>query len=246
MDITANCTQAVQQHIFTTGPVVAGFHVFSNFMTGSFGVTRGIYFDTVNYPSLSAYDANADGHFKGGHAIVVLGWGVEKGMTIPLTSTVKDVPYWYCRNSWNNKWGTDEGYFKIAMYPYNTVSQFDKLVNFTLPSGSLSKVGGFILFKPTLFKPNTFSQINKSDSLSMERSFYTGDGHTSAPDPSTSSDSSSGIGAIFTNKDNLVYIVVVVLILGGVGYYYRDELQDFFKRRVAAIKKSKKSKKSKK
>ena len=234
LDMTANCTQAVKQHIYTVGPVVAGFHVFSNFMTGSFGVTRGIYFDAVNYPSLSVYDPNAATNFKGGHAVVILGWGLEKGMTVPFTNKVEDVPYWYCRNSWNNKWG-DEGYFKMAMYPYNTVSQFDKLVNFTLPSGLTAKVGGFILFKPTFVKPNTFSKIKEEGSLIMARSFYTGDG----PHENVATDSAPS-----TNNKNLIYIVSgvvsLLLLLLGVGYYYSKDFLHFFKHRVVKSKKSKK------
>ncbi len=37
----------------------------------------------------------------GGHAIRILGWGVES-----------NVPYWLVANSWNSDWG-DKGYFKI-------------------------------------------------------------------------------------------------------------------------------------
>lgn len=39
----------------------------------------------------------------GGHAIKVIGWGVEEG-----------VDYWLCVNSWNETWG-DKGTFKIKM-----------------------------------------------------------------------------------------------------------------------------------
>jgi cathepsin B len=37
----------------------------------------------------------------GGHAIRILGWGVENG-----------TPYWLIANSWNSDWG-DNGYFRI-------------------------------------------------------------------------------------------------------------------------------------
>ena len=37
----------------------------------------------------------------GGHAIRILGWGVEN-----------DTPYWLVGNSWNTDWG-DKGFFKI-------------------------------------------------------------------------------------------------------------------------------------
>jgi len=37
----------------------------------------------------------------GGHAVKLLGWGVENG-----------VKYWLLANSWNEDWGA-EGFFKI-------------------------------------------------------------------------------------------------------------------------------------
>ena len=37
----------------------------------------------------------------GGHAVRILGWGVENR-----------VPYWLVANSWNSDWG-DNGFFKI-------------------------------------------------------------------------------------------------------------------------------------
>lgn len=37
----------------------------------------------------------------GGHAIKILGWGVEEG-----------TPYWLVANSWNTDWGNG-GFFKI-------------------------------------------------------------------------------------------------------------------------------------
>lgn len=41
------------------------------------------------------------GKMLGGHAIRILGWGVEDGNK-----------YWLIANSWNSDWG-DNGYFKI-------------------------------------------------------------------------------------------------------------------------------------
>ncbi|CAA9996292.1 unnamed protein product [Nesidiocoris tenuis] len=41
------------------------------------------------------------GSYLGGHAVRVIGWGVEKG-----------TPYWLVANSWNSDWG-DNGTFKI-------------------------------------------------------------------------------------------------------------------------------------
>ncbi|WP_411023184.1 C1 family peptidase, partial [Salmonella sp. s51228] len=41
------------------------------------------------------------GRELGGHAVKILGWGVEGG-----------TPYWLVANSWNPDWG-DTGFFKI-------------------------------------------------------------------------------------------------------------------------------------
>ena len=68
------------------GPVEAAFTVYSDFPSYKSGVYR-----------------HTSGSELGGHAIKVIGWGVEDGDD-----------YWLCVNSWNNTWG-DQGTFKILM-----------------------------------------------------------------------------------------------------------------------------------
>jgi cathepsin B len=58
-----------------------------------------VYEDFVNYKS-GVYQ-HVTGSQLGGHAIKLIGWGVENG-----------TKYWLCVNSWNNGWG-DNGTFKI-------------------------------------------------------------------------------------------------------------------------------------
>jgi cathepsin B len=70
--------------IMTNGPVSASFTVYSDFLTYKSGVY-----------------VNNGGSVLGGHAVRILGWGVDAG-----------TPYWYVANSWNNYWG-DNGFFKI-------------------------------------------------------------------------------------------------------------------------------------
>jgi len=75
---------AIQTEIMTNGPVEADFTVYSDF---------------VNYKS-GVYKHTA-GTELGGHAVRLLGWGIEAG-----------TPYWLLANSWNPDWG-DNGFFKI-------------------------------------------------------------------------------------------------------------------------------------
>jgi len=58
-----------------------------------------VYGDFPNYKS-GVYQ-HVSGQMLGGHAIRILGWGVENGSK-----------YWLVANSWNENWG-DHGYFKI-------------------------------------------------------------------------------------------------------------------------------------
>jgi len=41
------------------------------------------------------------GRQLGGHAVKIIGWGVESG-----------TKYWICANSWNTSWG-EQGFFRI-------------------------------------------------------------------------------------------------------------------------------------
>jgi hypothetical protein len=70
----ANCNLHVQ----------VAFTVYEDFVTYKKGVYR-----------------HVSGSALGGHAVRMLGWGVENG-----------TPYWLLANSWNSDWG-DGGYFKI-------------------------------------------------------------------------------------------------------------------------------------
>lgn len=70
--------------IMTHGPVEAAFTVYSDFLSYKSGVYQ-----------------HTTGQALGGHAIKILGWGVESG-----------TDYWLVANSWNNDWG-DNGFFKI-------------------------------------------------------------------------------------------------------------------------------------
>jgi len=68
----------------TNGPVEAAFTVYADFLTYKSGVYK-----------------HVTGSVLGGHAVKILGWGVESG-----------TPYWLVANSWNEDWGA-KGLFKI-------------------------------------------------------------------------------------------------------------------------------------
>lgn len=66
---------------------------------GTLSVAMTVYEDFEAYSS-GVYQ-HVTGKNLGGHAIKMIGWGVENG-----------TPYWLCVNSWNNSWG-EQGLFKI-------------------------------------------------------------------------------------------------------------------------------------
>eukprot|EP01135_Chromosphaera_perkinsii_P002415 Nk52_evm21s223 gene=Nk52_evmTU21s223 len=76
--------EAIKKEILVNGPVQAAFSVYDDFPLYKSGV-----YQQTSSTSL------------GGHAVRIVGWGVEKG-----------VDYWLVANSWNYDWG-DHGFFKI-------------------------------------------------------------------------------------------------------------------------------------
>ena len=74
----------IMQEIYENGSVEGSFLVYEDFVTYKSGVYQHVV-----------------GEYLGGHAIKIIGWGVENG-----------VKYWLCVNSWNEEWG-DNGLFKI-------------------------------------------------------------------------------------------------------------------------------------
>lgn len=88
----------IKAEIYSKGPILAAFTVYSDF----YSYTSGVY-------------QHVSGGTVGGHAVRVLGWGVENG-----------VNYWLVANSWGTSWGlngffkyiqgTNEGGFEINMY----------------------------------------------------------------------------------------------------------------------------------
>lgn len=78
--------QAIQQDIMDHGPIMSGFMVYQDFMQYSSGVYH-----------------HVTGSLLGGHAIKVVGWGVD---------SQSKKPYWIIANSWGSTWGMN-GFFHI-------------------------------------------------------------------------------------------------------------------------------------
>lgn len=74
----------IMKELYTNGPVEAAFTVYSDFVQYKSGVYQ-----------------HVTGEALGGHAVKMIGWGVENGKK-----------YWLIANSWNPDWG-DKGLFKI-------------------------------------------------------------------------------------------------------------------------------------
>merc|ERR1719305_1038811 len=81
---TASGEEEIMHAIMTGGPVETAFMVHSDF---------------ENY--VSGIYHHVTGEIAGGHAVKIVGWGVDNG-----------VKYWKVANSWNPYWG-EKGYFRI-------------------------------------------------------------------------------------------------------------------------------------
>jgi cathepsin B len=74
----------IKAELMKHGPIEVDFTVYADFVQYKTGVYQ-----------------HVAGEALGGHAVKMLGWGVENG-----------TPYWLLANSWNTDWG-DNGFFKI-------------------------------------------------------------------------------------------------------------------------------------
>jgi hypothetical protein len=169
-----NTIYSIKQYLFTYGTGVVSFFLRKNFIEDGtdFKDTKGIYIETELYQKTVYDNESGKTSFEpisnpfascGGHAICLVGWGVEKDVTVTISSgktVIPSMPYWVCRNSWGQTWG-DNGYFKIAMYQkigsfeINPTTSLEKLHTFQpppddkgTPQDKIEDLGGIIIFKP--------------------------------------------------------------------------------------------------
>jgi len=76
---------SIQETIQNYGPIETAFSVYADFADYAGGIYE-----------------HVSGSMEGGHAVSIVGWGVEDGKK-----------YWKVRNSWNPYWG-ESGYFRIV------------------------------------------------------------------------------------------------------------------------------------
>merc|ERR1712048_385862 len=99
---------AIKQAIMEGGPVETAFTVYSDFENYAGGIYH-----------------HVKGDMAGGHAVKIVGWGVESG-----------TKYWKVANSWNPHWG-EKGYFRIK----EGEGGIDEQVTFSASTAKWSKKG---------------------------------------------------------------------------------------------------------
>lgn len=149
--------ETMKEDIYNNGPLPIGYMVYNDFMLGDmqkgnplmWSSTKNIYIHRAGSDSsIYSCDGGTPGNGtcsgqEGGHAVVIVGWGIEPQITMPDNKQVlKDVEYWIVRNSWGTQWN-EKGYFRIAIpnkkYNINTDLQITEMAAGFLTESTLSK-----------------------------------------------------------------------------------------------------------
>ncbi len=170
--------RSIQIDVLEHGPVAAVARIFGDFVAGSMASklypradgwarTRGVYVHVANTPiydygSIDCLGAQQDSAacFMGNHAMVIVGWGVERGVPQFLPGTrgaTVDLPYWVVRNSWGPLWNGD-GYCKIAMSDPNTGINMEVALDRPLRIGT-EDFGAVTTILPDTPNLNTFRTL---------------------------------------------------------------------------------------
>ena len=78
----------IKREIMSNGPVASQMVIYEDLLT----YTNGVYHHT-------------EGSIIGGHAVLLVGWGVSEEGT----------EYWEVQNSWGEDWGEHNGFFRIRL-----------------------------------------------------------------------------------------------------------------------------------
>lgn len=200
-----NIQALIKYYIYTYGPVIGGFHVFTNFMRGQFYETNGIYIESHSYNGVPGIDySDVEASWVGSHAVVIVGWGED-------TIKGERVPYWVVRNSWGTSWG-NQGVWKMAMYGndpnkkcQNRISQFEYPSIVTLDNG-IGITGGMLLMKA--------GEIKQGASLTTSQ-YPTTTPQPQSPQPTTNPIpiQTHQTTQLTTNQLLISFIILLVLIL---------------------------------
>lgn len=110
--------EAMKREIMTKGPITGGMTVFRDLMAHYSG--EGVY-QPISTEDYRAKGINFTNCVVGGHALEIVGWGVDEENGTSL-------PYWLVKNSWGTSWPkpslegaspdstANTGYFKMIMY----------------------------------------------------------------------------------------------------------------------------------
>lgn len=103
------CSAQIKKDLVKYGPVQTGFMIYEDFMHYKGGVYEHVHGDQL-----------------GGHAVKVVGWGVENGKE-----------HWIAQNSWGPTWG-EQGFFRIAfgqcLFDENAYAGQARVSEFTTPN----------------------------------------------------------------------------------------------------------------
>ena len=242
----------IKKHIMVNGPVLGGFLVFDNFMAGTFTKTKpnkGIYLENGVYPGISnstpssaskpkSSNPTDASNFKGSHAVAIIGWGIEDDVETSPGKKEK-VEYWYCRNSWTEKWG-DDGYFKMAMWPHNKISQFDKQVTIKAKDGD-KQAGGIVSIvaqqKPELVQLDQIKFAGNSKTLLKEDPSYykanvsantLGPPPSPPPSPPPPTEKKGGTKKIYLYCAFILFLILMI----GCGIFYFNNKKKFKKKYI--------------
>ena len=201
----------IKTDVFQNGPVVVAMAVYQDFYaSGGWAQTNGVY---INMQSRNAPYSAADMNttLAGYHAVVIVGWGVEKDVKNWAGGGKGDISYWIVRNSWADTWNagntvTDShgkklrmpGYWKHAMTQNFKGMELNEAIGMDKPIRVGSQfIGGGTSFIPDIEEvapppvtkhphtssPNTSSPHTSSPHTSFPHTSFphTSSPHTSSP-----------------------------------------------------------------